>query len=87
MRRCHQSKGNNMTQNEVIEQAALIGWHAVPCALPNLIALRAYKSEEPNERMRLSSTGAMYTLGDDGWMYQIGTVEDVAAAIKARRTT
>ena len=76
-----------MTQNEVIEQAALIGWHAVPCALPNLSALRAYKSEEPNERMRLSSTGAMYTLGDDGWMYQIGTVEDVAAAIKARGNT
>ena len=79
--------GNNMTRDKVIEQAALIGWYAVPCTLPNLIALRAYKSEEPNERMRLSSTGVMYTLGDDGWMYQIGTVEDVAAAIKARGTT
>lgn len=76
-----------MTRDKVIEQAALIGWYAVPCTLPNLIALRAYKSEEPNERMRLSSTGVMYTLGDDSWMYQIGTVEDVAAAIKARRLT
>jgi hypothetical protein len=78
---------NDMTRDEVIEQAALIGWHAVPCALPDLIALRAYKSEEPNERMRLSSNGAMYTLGDDGWMYQIGTVKDVANAIKARGNT
>lgn len=72
-----------MTRDEVIERAKQIKWIAKPCADPGLIAVRAYKSDI-NERMRIGSNGEMYTQGDDGWMYQIGTVEDVANAVIAK---
>jgi len=72
-----------MTREEVIEQAKLVGWDAVACADPGFIAIRAYKPDT-DESMRLGSGGELYTRGDDGWMYQVGTVEDVANAIRAR---
>ena len=69
--------------DEVIEQAKTVGWHAVACADPGFIAIRAYKTDT-DERMRMGSGGELYTRGNDGWMYQVGTVEDVANAIRAR---
>ncbi len=72
-----------MTRDEVIERAKAIGWEAVAYADPGFIAIRAYKPDT-DERMRMGSGGELYTRGDDGWMYQVGTVEDVANAIRAR---
>lgn len=72
-----------MTRDEVIEQAKAVGWHALACADPGFIAIRAYKPDT-DESMRMGSGGELYTRGDDGWMYQVGTVEDVANAIRER---
>jgi len=72
-----------MNRDEVIEKAKAIGWVAQPCANPDMIAIRAYKPDT-NERMRMGASGELYTRGDDGWMYQVGTVADVANAIKQK---
>lgn len=70
-----------MNRNQLIERARAVGLTVEPCAHPNLIGIKAYKPES-NERMRMGSGGEMYTQGDDGWMYQIGTAEDVAKYIE-----
>ena len=72
-----------MTRDEVIAKAKAIGWHAQECSDPNIVAIRVYKSET-NEAMRLGANGALYMRGDDGWMWQLGTVEDAANAIRFR---
>jgi hypothetical protein len=70
-----------MTREEVIEQARAAGLTVEPCAHPNLIGIRAYKPDS-DEKMRMGAGGEMYTRGEDGWMYQIGTVEDVARYVE-----
>jgi len=72
-----------MTREEVIAKAKSIGWDAQECHDPDFIAIRAYKSDT-NEAMRLGSNGEFYTRGDDGWMWQVGTVEDVQNAVMKR---
>ena len=72
-----------MNRVAVIEQAKTIGWIVEPCAHPNLVAVRSFMPET-DEAMRMGSNGEMYVRGDDGWMYQVGTVADVAEAIRDR---
>ena len=71
-----------MTREEVIEQAKLVGLIAEPCHDPDFIAIRSYQPTDPHERFRIGSNGEVYTQGDDGWMYQVGTVEDVEKAVR-----
>jgi hypothetical protein len=70
-----------MTRDEVMQLASDKGLVVKPCAMESLIGIRAYQSDS-NEAMRMGSNGAFYTRGDDGWMYQIGTVEDVENYVK-----
>jgi len=72
-----------MTREEVIEKAKAIGWEAQECSDPDFIAIRAYKTDT-SEAMRMGPNGEFYTRGADGWMWQVGTVEDVANAIKMK---
>ena len=72
-----------MTKEEVITKAKAIWGDAHECNNPDFIAVRAYKTDS-NEAMRLGSNGEFYTRGADGWMWQVGTVEDVENAIKQR---
>ena len=73
-----------LSREDVIKAATAIGWTAQPCADSNLIGIRSYKPDT-NERMRLGSNGELYTRGDDGWMYQVGTIEDVNNAILKKK--
>jgi hypothetical protein len=70
-----------LDRDKVMESARLAGLIVEPCAMESLIGIRAYQSDS-NEAMRMGSNGAFYTRGDDGWMYQIGTVEDVAKYVE-----
>lgn len=72
-----------MNREEIIKQAQSIGWVVEPCADPGLLAVRSYKPDT-NERMRMGAGGEFYTRGDDGWMYQVGTVADVANAVQKK---
>lgn len=72
-----------MNRESVIARARAIGWDAQECADPNHIAIRSYKPDT-NERMRLGSSGELYVRLDDGWMYQVGTVDDVDQALKTQ---
>jgi hypothetical protein len=72
-----------MNREEVMDQARAIGWVVEPCAVPEFIAVRAYKSDT-NESLRIGPNGEAYTRGEDGWMYQVGTVEDIANAIRGK---
>ena len=72
-----------MNRDEVIEQARAVGWRVEPCANPEYIAIRSFMSDT-NEAMRVGSNGEVYVRGDDGWMYQVGTIDDVAQAIRER---
>ena len=66
----------NPSRDEVMQKAKDAGFIVEPCEDPNLIAVRSYKPDT-NERMRLCSSGELYTRGDDGWMYQVGTIDDL----------
>jgi hypothetical protein len=72
-----------MIREEVMEQAKALGWVVRDCKDPSYISIRAYKSET-NERMRIGSSGEVYTRDDDGWMWQAGTIESLEQAIKER---
>ena len=69
-----------MDLNECIEKLTKLGWVAKPCANFESIGIRAYKPDT-NETMRMGSGGELYIRDDDGWMYQIGTIEDVKTQI------
>jgi len=70
-----------VTRDEVLDRARAVGLVVEPCASLTFIGIRSHKSDT-NERMRMGSGGEMYTRGDDGWMYQIGTVSDVDHYVK-----
>lgn len=72
-----------MNRDEVMEKARGLGWVVEPCASPEFIGVRAYKPDT-NECMRFGAGGELYTKGKDGWMYQVGTVEDVAKAVQTK---
>ena len=65
-----------MKRDEIIQLARDKGLIVKPCHDENFIAVRSFKTDS-NEAMRMGANGAFYTRGDDGWMYQVGTVEDV----------
>ena len=69
-----------------MEDAQSIGWIVEPCADPEFIAIRSYKSDT-NEQMRLGSSGEVYVAGEDGWMYQVGTIQDVYNAVQKEKNT
>jgi hypothetical protein len=72
-----------MTRDEVIRLANQSGFIAKPCVSDEFIAIKAGKAEDANERMRISGGGQLLVV-DDGYYWQVGTVEDVANAISAR---
>lgn len=65
-----------MDINDCLEKLKNLGWVAKPCALFHGIGIRTY-IPETNERMRMGANGELYIKDDDGWMYQIGTLEDI----------
>ena len=72
-----------MTRDQVMEMARNAGLVVEPYSSKRHIAVRAGVAENPNERMRLTSDGALLTVRD-GYYWQVGTVEDVANHLKAR---
>ena len=75
-----------MNREEIIRLAREAGLVVEPCSDDRLIGIRAYKPDT-DEFMRMGSSGEVYTRGEDGWMYQVGTVEDVSnyiGTIRAR---
>jgi hypothetical protein len=73
-----------MNREQVMQQAKSIGWIVEPCANPGFLAVRSYKPDT-NERMRMGANGEFYTRGADGWMYQVGTIEDIANAVQKEK--
>jgi len=71
-----------MTRDEVLDKAKAAGLVVQPCADPSYIGIRAYKPET-QEVVRVGSSGEVYIRGDDGWMYQVGTIEDVARYVES----
>ena len=67
----------------VIYQLKVKGYEAKPCVDPDKIALKVGKAEDTNERMHLSADGQLYIV-DDGWYYQIGTVEEFKNWLEAK---
>jgi hypothetical protein len=61
------------------------GLTAKPCASEEYIAIRAGEAEDTNERMRMTEDGQIFVV-DEGYYWQVGTVQDVANAIRARGT-
>ena len=72
-----------MDREDVIRFANELGMVAKPCANEKYIAVRAGEAADTNERMRLTECGQMLVV-DEGYYWQVGTVEDVANAIRAR---
>jgi hypothetical protein len=72
-----------MNREDVIRSANEAGMIAKPCASEEYIAIRAGEAEDTNERMRLTEDGQVLVV-DEGYYWQVGTVEDVANAIRAR---
>ena len=72
-----------MTREQVMEMARNSGLVVEPCSSDQHIAVRAGVAEDTNERMRLTSDGALLTVSD-GYYWQVGTVEDVHKYLKAR---
>lgn len=72
-----------MTRDDIIRLANQSGFIAKPCASEGLIAIRVGEAENTNERMRLTENGQILIV-DEGYFWQVGTVEDVANAIRAR---
>ena len=71
-----------MNREQVIISAREAGLVVEPCNLETLIAVRVCKApKDTNERMRLTSGGALLTIAD-GYYWQTGTVEDVANYVK-----
>lgn len=69
-----------MTREDVMQMAQKSGLVVEPCADKGFIGIRSYQPDT-NERMRIGASGEIYTRGDDGWMYQIGTIDDVASYV------
>ncbi len=72
-----------MTRDDIIKLANQSGFIAKPCVSEEYIAIRAGEAEDTNERMRLTEDGQILVV-DEGYFWQVGTVEDVANAIRAR---
>ena len=72
-----------MNREDVIRMAREVGLTAKPCASAEYIAIRAGEAEDTNERMRLTEDGQVLIV-DEGYFWQVGTVQDVANAIRAR---
>ncbi len=72
-----------MNREEVIQLANQSGFIAKPCASVEYIAIRAGEAEDTNERMRMTEDGQIFVV-DEGYYWQVGTVQDVANAIRAR---
>ena len=69
-----------MDLNECLEKLKELGWVAKPCASFDSIGIRAYRPDT-HEKMRMGAGGEFYIQFDDGWMYQIGTIEDIKTGI------
>ena len=72
-----------MTREDIIRMAQDIGWIVKPCYDPTMIAVQCGIAPDANERMRVTAEGAVLIV-DDGYYWQIGTTQEVAAAIRAR---
>jgi hypothetical protein len=72
-----------VTRDDIIRLANESGMVAKFCANEKYIAVRAGEAEDTNERMRLTEYGQLLVV-DEGYYWQVGTVEDVANAIRAR---
>ena len=72
-----------MTRDQVMEKARNAGLVVEPCSDERYISVRAGVVENTNERMRLTSDGALLTV-HEGYYWQVGTVEDVDNYLKAR---
>ena len=72
---------NQWSVEQVLDMAKSAGWIVEKCKDPAFLAVRSYKTDT-NEAMRVGANGEFYTRGDDGWMYQVGTVEDIANALQ-----
>jgi len=66
-----------MTRDQVITKAIASGMYAKACADDNYIAIECGKAEDPNERMRMTSDGALL-LVDDGYYWQLATAEELS---------
>jgi hypothetical protein len=72
-----------MNRDEIIQLANQSGLIAKPCASEEYIAIRAGEAKDTNERMRMTEDGQILIV-DEGYFWQVGTVQDVANAIRAR---
>lgn len=75
-----------MTRDDIIQLANQSGFIAKPCASEEYIAIRVGEAEDTNERMRLTEDGQVLIV-DEGYFWQVGTVQDVANSIRARGET
>lgn len=73
-----------MKRDDVIRVAREAGLVVEPCADDQFIGIRVYKPDT-DECMRIGSSGEVYRRGEDGWMYQVGTTEDVANYVRTIR--
>ena len=72
-----------MTRDQVIAKAIAAGMYAKACADEKYIAIEYGKAENPNERMRITSDGALLIV-DDGYYWQIVTTEELAKHLEAK---
>lgn len=65
-----------MTRDQVIAKAIASGMYAKACADEDYIAIECGKAENPNERMRMTSDGALLIV-DEGYYWQLATVDEL----------
>ena len=70
-----------MNREQVMKDAESVGLIVQACHSEDNIAVRAGEAPNPNERMRMTSDGSLMIV-DDGYYWQVGTVEDVANYVK-----
>lgn len=74
-----------MTRDQVIAKAISVGMYAKACSDEEYIAIECGKVENQNERMRMTSEGALL-IADDGYYWQLATVEELAKHLKEKNT-
>ena len=72
-----------MTRDDIIRKARESGLVVEPCVSEDHIAVRVGEAVDSNERMRLTADMQLLVV-NDGYYWQVGTVEDLANAIRAR---
>lgn len=71
-----------MTAEELIEYGKTVGKVIAPCQSPEYVAVDCGEAPDTNERMRITSDGAVFTV-HEGRYWQVGGIEEVARALGA----